>query len=282
MRVIPGGPARRALRRLRARGSLVLGAALVLVSAVAAAAAPWAAPYHYEAQRLELTLRPPTGEHWFGTDELGRDVLSRVLFGARPTLALGIVVVGISGAFGLLVGAASAYAGGWIDELVMRAGEVVMAFPSIVLAMTIVVALGPGIEHAALAMALVWWPPYARLARAEVLAVKGVEFVEAAVAAGQRPARIFRRHVLPNVVPTVLVLAAMDVGSAIVTGAGLSFLGLGVVPPMPELGAMVSKGVETPTAWWVALFPGLLILWSVLGFNFLGDGVRDLVDPRSR
>ena len=270
-------PRRRWLWR---HASLAVGAFLVLVPAVTAVLAPWISPFGYEDQHLDIVLQAPTALHLFGTDDLGRDLLSRVLFGARVTLVLGVVVVAMSGAFGLGVGAVSGYAGGWTDELLMRATEVVMAFPSIVLAMTIVVALGPGIEHAALAMALVWWPPYARLARAEVLAVKGIEFVEAAVAVGQGPGRILGRHILPNVVPRLFVLATMDVGSAIIAGAGLSFLGLGAVPPTPELGAMVSEGISVPTAWWVALFPGLVILESVLGFNFLGDGVRDLADPR--
>ena len=265
---------------LRRHGSLAMGALLVLVPTLGALLAPWVSPFGYEDQQLEMTLQAPTTLHLFGTDDLGRDLFTRVLFGARVTLILGVVVVALSGAFGLVVGAVSGYAGGWADELLMRATEVVMAFPSIVLAMTIVVALGPGIQHAALAMVLVWWPPYARLARAEVLAVKELEFVEAAVAVGQSPRRILGRHILPNVVPRVFVLATMDVGSAIIGGAGLSFLGLGAVPPTPELGAMVSDGIKVPTAWWVALFPGLVILGSVLGFNFMGDGVRDLVDPR--
>jgi len=257
-----------------------MGAILVLVPALVALLAPWISPFGFEDQQLEMVLKAPTALHPFGTDDLGRHLLTRVMFGARVTLILGVVVVALSGVFGLVVGAVSGYAGAWTDELLMRATEVVMAFPSIVLAMTIVVALGPGIEHAALAMVLVWWPPYARLARAEVLAVKSLEFVEAAVAVGQGPVRILARHILPNVVPRLFVLATMDVGSAIVAGAGLSFLGLGAVPPTPELGAMVSDGIKVPTAWWVAMFPGLVILGSVLGFNFMGDGVRDLVDPR--
>jgi peptide/nickel transport system permease protein len=261
-------------------GSLALGGILVLVPALGAILAPWVSSFGYEDQQLEMVLKAPTMFHLFGTDDLGRDLLTRVLYGSRVTLILGVVVVAVSGVFGLLVGAVSGYAGGWTDEFLMRATEIVMAFPSIVLAMTIVVALGPGVEHAALAMVLVWWPPYARLARAEVLAVKNLEFVEAAVAVGQNPGRVLGRHILPNVVPRLFVLATMDVGSAIIAGAGLSFLGLGAVPPMPELGAMVSDGIKVPTAWWVALFPGLVILGSVLGFNFLGDGVRDLVDPR--
>jgi peptide/nickel transport system permease protein len=164
----------------------------------------------------------------------------------------------------------------------MRVTEIVMAFPSIILAMAIVVALGPSIEHAALAMILVWWPPYTRLARGEVLNIRQLEFVEAAVAVGQAPRRVLQKHIVPNIMPRLMVLATLDLGSAIITAAGLSFLGLGAVPPTPELGAMVSKGRELPTAWWVTVFPGLAILSTVLGLNFVGDAVRDLIDPQRR
>jgi peptide/nickel transport system permease protein len=258
----------------------VAGVLLVLLCVGPAVFAHWLAPYPYDEQHLDLDLRGPSPEHPFGTDELGRDILSRVLFGMRVTFLLGLVVVSMSYVTGLVLGSASGYFGGLTDEILMRATEVVMAFPAIVLAMAIVVALGPSVEHAAFAMILVWWPPYARLVRGEVLAVRGEEFVEAAVAVGQRPERILRKHVLPNIVPRVSVFATLDVGSAIVAGAGLSFLGLGAVPPSPELGSMVSKGAELPMAWWIALFPGLAILVSVLGVNFVGDGLRDLADPK--
>jgi peptide/nickel transport system permease protein len=244
--------------------------------------APWVSPYGYDEQVLESALSGPSPQHPFGTDDLGRDVLSRVFYGARVTLVLGVVVVTVSAGFGVTVGAIAGFVGGWTDELMMRATEIVMAFPSIILAMAIVVALGPSIEHAALAMILVWWPPYARLARGEVLNVRGLEFVEAAVAVGQPPRRVLQKHIVPNIVPRLMALATLDLGSAIITAAGLSFLGLGAVPPTPELGAMVSKGRELPTAWWVTVFPGLAILSTVLGLNFVGDAVRDLVDPQRR
>jgi peptide/nickel transport system permease protein len=273
---------RRPRRRFRftRHGGLVVGAILVLVWAGPAILAPWLSRYDYSEQQLEAALSPPTATHVFGTDELGRDVFARVLYGARVTLVLGLAVVAVSSAFGTLLGAVSGFLGGWQDEALMRATEVVMAFPSIILAMAIVVALGPSIEHAAIAMMLVWWPPYARLARGEVLALKHLDFVEAATALGQRRWRVLIRHVLPNIASRILALATLDVGAAIITGAGLSFLGLGAVPPAPELGAMVSKGRELPTAWWVTVFPGLAILTSVLGLNFLGDSLRDLTDPR--
>jgi len=266
--------------RFTRHGGLVVGAILVLVWAGPAILAPWLSRYDYSEQQLEAALSPPTSTHVFGTDELGRDVFARVLYGARVTLVLGLAVVAVSSAFGTLLGAVSGFLGGWQDEALMRATEVVMAFPSIILAMAIVVALGPSIEHAAIAMMLVWWPPYARLARGEVLALKRLDFVEAATALGQRRWRVLIRHVLPNIASRILALATLDVGAAIITGAGLSFLGLGAVPPAPELGAMVSKGRELPTAWWVTVFPGLAILTSVLGLNFLGDSLRDLTDPR--
>lgn len=271
---------RRARVRFRRHGGLVIGALLLLVWVVPAVLAPWVSPQGYADQALDAVLQPPSVAHPFGTDELGRDVLSRVLFGARVTLLLGLVVVAVSGTFGTLLGSLSGFLGGWADELLMRATEIVMAFPSIILAMAIVVALGPSIQNAAMAMMLVWWPPYARLARGEVLAVKRQDYVEAAVALGQRRGAILLRHVLPNIAGKVLALATLDVGSAIITGAGLSFLGLGAVPPSPELGAMLSRGRELPTAWWVTVFPGIAILMSVLGLNYLGDNLRDLADPR--
>jgi peptide/nickel transport system permease protein len=249
---------------------------------VPALVASWIAPYHFDEQDLDHILKAPSLQHLFGTDDLGQDVLSRVIYGGQVTLAVGLIVVLVSGTFGLCLGAIAGYAGGRIDEALMRSTEVVMAFPSIILAMAIVVALGPGISHTVLAMILVWWPPYARLARGQVLTLKEMEFVEAAIALGQVVSRIFLKQILPNVIPTVIVLATLDVGTAIITASGLSFLGLGAVPPTPEWGAMVSKGRELATAWWVATFPGLAILSSVLGFNFMGDAIRDLVDPRQR
>lgn len=276
----PQAARRRRRFRFRRHGGILVGLLLLLVWALPAVFASWLSPYDYDEQQLETVLQPPSPAHPFGTDDLGRDVLTRVLFGARVTLVLGLVVVAVSGTFGMLLGALSGFLGGWQDEALMRATEVVMAFPSIILAMTIVVALGPSIEHAALAMMLVWWPPYARLARGEVLAIKRLDFVEAAVALGQRRWRILVRHVLPNIVSRILALGTLDIGAAIITGAGLSFLGLGAVPPAPELGAMLSRGRELPTAWWVTVFPGLAILMSVLGLNYLGDNLRDLADPR--
>jgi peptide/nickel transport system permease protein len=274
----------RAVRSRRAwRAASVLAAVLVLASwIVLAAAAPLLSPYGYDEQRVDESLQPPSGRHLFGTDDLGRDILTRVLYGGRVTLLVGVGVVSVASAAGMAIGTVSGYVGGGFDELIMRPTEVIMAFPSIILAMAIAVALGPGVLHAALAMALVWWPSYARLARGEVLNIRRLEYVDAEVAIGQRTWRILTRAIVPNIRASIIVLATVDLGSAIVTAAGLSFLGLGAVPPTPEWGAMVSAGRELPQAWWIAGFPGAAIFSTVLAFNFLGDAVRDLLDPRHR
>jgi peptide/nickel transport system permease protein len=263
------------------RGAGVAAGVLVLaVWAVLAAAAPWLSPYGYDEQRVAESLQPPSARHLFGTDDLGRDVFTRVLYGGRVTLFIGIGVVAAGAAAGMAVGTVSGYAGGPVDEFIMRSTDVIMAFPSIILAMAIAVALGPGVLHAALAMGLVWWPTYARLARGEVLNVRRLDYVDAAVAIGQRPWRILLRAIIPNIRASIIVLATVDLGAAVVTAAGLSFLGLGAVPPTPEWGAMVSAGRELPQAWWIAGFPGVAIFSTVLAFNFVGDAVRDFLDPR--
>jgi len=267
----------------RGRGIVLYG---VLAGAAALAAigigAPLLARSGPDEQHLEEALQPPSAEHPFGTDDLGRDILTRVLYGARYTLTLALSVVAVACAAGTVIGGSSGYLGGWFDEGTMRLAELVMAFPAIILAMAIVVALGPGLVNAGLAMVLVWWPPYARLARAEVLAVKHLEYVEAAAALGQTSLGIFRRSILPNIVPRIVVLATVDVGAAIATGAGLSFLGLGATPPTPEWGAMVSSGRDLLAQWWVATFPGLAIFLTVIAFNSAGDAFRDVMDPKTR
>lgn len=266
---------------LRHRLGLIAGISVVGIWVLGAVAAPLV-PYGADEQRLLEAFQPPSVRHPFGTDDLGRDVLTRVLYGGRYTLTLALSVVFLSGFFGMAVGVIAGYFGGRVDEALMRATEVVMAFPAIILAMTIVVALGPGLINAGLAMVLVWWPPYARLARGETLAVRQFEYVEAAVALGQNSWGILRSAIIPNIVSNLIVLATIDLGSAVATVAGLSFLGLGATPPTPEWGAMVSTGRELLAQWWVASFPGLAIFMAVLGFNFIGDGIRDLLDPRRR
>jgi peptide/nickel transport system permease protein len=260
---------------------------MVAVVVLAALIGPAIAPYSPGEQLLELRLQPPDlrleGGHPLGLDELGRDVLSRLLFGARVSLAVGIAVVVLAGALGTLIGALSGYAGGAVDALLMRLTDVVLAFPGILLAIALVAVLGPALSHVVVALAVIGWVGYARLVRGQVLKLREEEFVLAARAAGMPARRIVARHVLPNVLPLLVVQATLGMAGAVLAEAGLSFLGLGQPPPGASWGAMVNAGrahlLDAPH---VALFPGLAIVWTVLGLNFLGDGLVDLLDPRRR
>jgi peptide/nickel transport system permease protein len=266
----------------RRYGLAAFGGAVVLLWIAVAVLAPAISPYAFDAVDVTQRLAAPSATHWLGTDALGRDVLSRLLLGARVSLFAGFVVVAIGAVIGVVIGGVAAYAGGKVEELMMRATDLVLCFPPIILAMAIAAALGIGVHNTILAMLVVWWPKFARLARSLVLVQRSQEYVEAAVVMGYGPSRILFRHIVPNAVGPLVVLITLDVGQAIITFAGLSFLGLGVIPPMPEWGAMVSEGRELVDQWWVATFPGLAILSVVVGFNFLGDGVRDWLDPKSR
>ncbi|MBZ0286113.1 MAG: ABC transporter permease [Anaerolineae bacterium] len=240
------------------------------------------APYEPLAQNVTSRLQAPSAEHRFGTDELGRDIFSRLLYGARITIPAGLAVIAISTVLGTLVGALSGYLGGLWDELFMRLTELFMSFPTIILAMAITAALGPDIRNAILALVIVWWPGYARLVRGLVLEVKTKEYVEGARCAGADGLYILFRTVLPNCIAPSIVLATLDVGNAILTFAGLSFLGLGPDPASPEWGRMVSIGIDFFAQWWMWLYPGVAIASLVLAFNFIGDGLRDILDPRTR
>lgn len=260
-----------------------VGAGIVGALVLAAVAAPLLAPARPEAQDLPSRLAPPSARHPLGTDQLGRDILSRLLYGARISLAVGLVVVGLGGTVGTAVGVVAGYLGGWVDDALMRVTEVFFAFPALILAMAIAAALGPNLFHAMIAIAAVTWPVYARLARGQVLRVREEEFVIAARAVGSPELRILGRHVLPNVLPPLVVQASFHTGEAILTAAGLSFIGFGAQPPTPEWGVMISEGRDyITTQWWVPTVPGLAILLAVTGFNLLGDGLRDLLDPRLR
>jgi len=274
--------AARALRWQRRYGLAILGSAIVLLWLLLAVAAPLVAPYSPTDVDVTARLLRPSGAHWLGTDELGRDVLSRLIYGSRISLFTGIVVVMVGAALGTLVGGAAAYAGGRVEDAIMRFTDLVLCFPPIILALAIAAALGIGTTNTILAMLVVWWPKFARLARSLVLQQRSREYVEAAMVAGYGSGRILGRHIIPNAVGPLIVLVTLDVGNAIITFAGLSFLGLGVVPPTAEWGSMVADGRQLVAQWWVAAFPGLAILTIVLGFNFLGDGVRDWLDPKSR
>ncbi|HTU55066.1 MAG TPA: ABC transporter permease [Acetobacteraceae bacterium] len=276
----PSRAARLGLWRRR-YGLAALGAAIVLAWALAAVLASVLAPYPPDAVNVGIRLLPPSAQHLLGTDGLGRDVLSRLFFGARISLTTGVVVVGVGALAGTLIGGIAAYAGGIVEWALMRLTDLVLCFPPIILALAIGAALGIGTTNTIIAMLVVWWPKFARLARSLVLQQRALEYVEAAMVAGYGGARILLRHIIPNAIGPLVVLVTLDIGNAIITFAGLSYLGLGVVPPTPEWGSMVAQGVEYVSQWWVAAMPGLAILSVVLGFNFLGDGIRDWLDPKA-
>lgn len=261
----------------------VLALTLIALFALGALLAPLIAPYDPLAQDLASRLEPPTGAHWLGTDQLGRDILSRLLYGSRISLLIGVVVVGLGGIFGSFVGLIAGYAGGLVDEGLMRLTEVFLAFPPLILAMAIAGALGPSLTNAIIAIAAVTWAVYARLARGQVLSLRRREYVEAAQSIGASRTRILLRHLLPNAIAPLLIQASFDMGSAIISAAGLSFIGFGAQPPTPEWGVMISEGRNfISTQPWLSLFPGLSILFAVGAFNLLGDGLRDILDPRLR
>lgn len=275
-------PASKLRRWIRRYALATLGAAIILVWILVAVFAPLIARYNPNVVDVTLRLKPPSAQFWLGTDALGRDVFSRLVYGSQISLFTGFVVVIVAAVFGTLVGGIAAYARGKLEELIMRITDLVFCFPPIILALAIAAALGIGTTNTIIAMLVVWWPKFARLARSLVLVQRSQEYVEAAMVLGLSPARILVRHIIPNSVGPLIVLVTLDIGNAIITFAGLSFLGLGVVPPTPEWGSMVGEGRELIDQWWVAAFPGLAILTIVVGFNFLGDGVRDWLDPKSR
>ena len=259
----------------------VLALALIAVFALCALLAPVIAPYDPLAQELGQRLRPPSPDHWLGTDSLGRDIASRILYGARISLIIGVVVVASAGVVGTAIGLIAGYAGGLVDEALMRLTEVFLAFPALILAMAIAGALGPSLTNAIIAIAAVTWAVYARLVRGQILSLRRREFVEAARAIGASRTRIIVRHLLPNALAPLMIQASFDLGSSIIAAAGLSFIGFGAQPPTPEWGVMISEGRNyISTQPWLSLFPGLAILLAVGSFNLLGDGLRDAFDPR--
>jgi len=264
----------------------VLGLALVVALLFIAFAGAWLAPYpdHIVGKvNAAMRLKPPSAAHVFGTNEVGQDVLSLVLAGARISLLAGIAVVFFGALVGTAIGAIAGYLGGWIDEILMRFTDLMLALPSLILAMAVAAALGPGLVNMIFAIAMSWWPGYARLVRGEVLSKKEEMFVVAARAIGAGGPRILVRHILPNVVSPIAVKMSLDIGFAVLTVAALGFIGIGVRPPTPEWGIMLSVArVNMPDAWWTAIFPGLAIFTAVFAFNLLGDGLRDALDPQGR
>jgi peptide/nickel transport system permease protein len=269
-------------RHLLRNPSGVAGLVLIVGLILVALAGPYLVHADPLKQALTQRLKGPSSGHLFGTDQLGRDILSRVVSGARISLQVGALVLLVAMTIGVTLGAIAGYAGGIVDEIIMRVTDVFLAFPTLVLAMVISAVLGKGIYNAMLAVGLVWWPWYARLVRAQVLAVKEADFIQAARSLGASPIRIIWKHLLPSTIATITVQASLDVGYAILATAGLSFIGLGAQPPTAEWGAMVAEGRKyLTTHWWVPMFPGLAILLSVMGINLLGDALRDALDPKA-
>lgn len=262
---------------------MVLGTGIIAGLLLVAALAPLLAAQNPYEQILADRLLPPSGTHLFGTDGLGRDIASRVMYGARVSLTIAFLVAAISTPIGMLIGILSGYVGGVVDEILMRLADIFLAFPRLILAIAFAAALGPGVENAIIAIAIAHWPSYARLARAETLNVKNNDYIQAMRVLGAGKLRIMAGHVAPMCLSSIIVRMSLDMGTIILTAAGLGFLGLGAQPPMPEWGLMVADGRQfLVDQWWVSTLPGLAILLVVMGFNLLGDGVRDVLDPRQR
>jgi peptide/nickel transport system permease protein len=275
------------LKRLARRRTAVFGLAVVVVVLLAAFFAPWIVPFDPLEQDINQRLKEPGWQtavgrvHLLGTDHLGRDILARVIFGARIALVVGLSAVLISGVLGMAIGLIAGYFGGKVDDFFMRLADIQLAFPFILLAIAVIGVLGPSLRNIIIVIGVSSWVVYARVVRGEVLSIREREFVQAAIALGSRDGRVLVRHVLPNAFTPWLVVATLDMARVIVTESALSFLGLGVQPPTPTWGGMLADGrVYLSTAWWLATFPGLAILVTVLGINLLGDGLRDTLDPR--
>ena len=272
------------VRPRRPQGTLLwIGASIVALTAVAAIAGPLLMPYDPASQELALRLEGPSGSHLFGLDELGRDILARVLAGARISFLVGLTVVSSSALIGTMLGAIAAYFGGVVDDLVSRIVDVLLAFPGLLLAIALVAVLGPSLGNVLFALTIIGWVGYARLVRGQILRAREFEYVQAARALGAGAARVLWRHLIPTALPAVVVQATLGMAGAIISEAALSFLGLGVQPPTPSWGTMLNGGrahlLDAPH---LTLFPGLAIVLLVLGFNFVGDGLRDLADPREQ
>jgi peptide/nickel transport system permease protein len=259
----------------------IMGLAIIVALLIIAAFAPLIATHDPIAQTLSNRLKAPSTAHVFGTDQLGRDIFSRIVYGARVTLVIVMLVVVTVGPIGLLIGAASGYLGGWVDRALMRITDIFLAFPRLILALAFVAALGPGLVNAVIAIAFTAWPPYARVARAETLVIRNADYIAATRLMGASSWRIVLRHIVPMCLPSLIVRTTLDMAGIILIAAGLGFLGLGAQPPLPEWGAMISAGREHIfDFYWVAMFPGLAICIVALGFNLLGDGLRDVMDAK--
>ena len=267
--------------RFRASYHAIAGATILGLIVLMALAAPVIAPQDPLAMSVPDQFQPPSRAHWFGTDEFGRDILSRVIYGARISLRVGLLATLLAVGVGMLVGLISGYFGGWVDGVSQRIIDVMLAFPGLLLALAIVAILGPGLQNVLIALGIGGIPYYARLMRGQVLSIQSGEYVDAARVVGAGDARIMLRHIFPNTLSPLIIVASLDLGFNILSAAALSFIGLGAQPPTPEWGAMLSSGRDfMRDQWWIATFPGLAIVVTVLAFNLLGDGLRDILDPR--
>ncbi|WP_211227143.1 ABC transporter permease [Saccharospirillum impatiens] len=277
------GQTYRMVRALLRNPLAVVGLVIIIGLLIVAAFAPVLAPYSPIESNLGARLLAPSADHWMGTDELGRDILSRIIHGARITLMIVLMVAVISAPIGLLVGTVAGYFGGWVDRVLMGLTDVFLSMPKLILALAFVAALGPGIENAVIAIAITAWPVYARIARAETLTFRNAEFISAIQMQGASHTRVIFRHIMPLCLSSTIVRVTLDMAGIILTAAGLGFLGLGAQPPLPEWGAMISSGrAFILDQWWVATMPGFAIVIVSLGFCLFGDGLRDVLDPRNR
>lgn len=267
--------------RLRSNPPAFIGFCILCLLIMVALLAPALAPGGYNEQSLTLRLQPPSAAHWFGTDDLGRDIYARIVHGSRITLYISTLVAIIAAPIGLLVGTAAGYFGGWTDTVLMRINDIFLSLPGLILALGFVAALGPGIGNAVIAIALSAWPPIARLARAETLTIRATDYIAATRIQGASAPRIIFKHIMPMCVPSVIVRITLNMAGIILIAAGLGFLGLGAQPPTPEWGSMLSGARQNLGAWWLAAAPGIAILLTSLAFNLFGDGLRDVLDPRS-
>jgi len=262
---------------------MMVGTFIIIILILVAGSASMLTTHDPYEQILSNRLLPPSGQHFFGTDSLGRDIYSRVVYGTRVTLIIALLVAALSMPLGLIIGVPAGYLGGAVDEVLMRLSDVFLAFPKLILAIAFAAALGPGVETAVVAVALANWPSYARLSRAETLSVRNNEYIQAIRIMGASNLRIMVRHITPMCLSSVIVRVSLDMGQIILTAAGLSFLGLGAQPPMPEWGLMVSDGRQfLVDHWWVSTLPGCAILFAVMGLNLVGDGIRNILDPKQR
>ncbi|KAA2235202.1 ABC transporter permease [Salinarimonas soli] len=276
-------PRRRAWRRLRRRPAAMVALAVIAVMILAALLAPWIAPYDPIQQSWRAVRKAPSAANWFGSDEVGRDILSRVIYGARASLSAGIISVGIALGIGVPLGLAAGYLGGWTDALLSRLTDAMLAVPFLILAIALAAFLGPSLTNAMIAIGITATPIFLRLTRGQVLAVRAEDYVEAARAVGNPHWRIALRHILPNVMPPLIVQVTLTIATAVIAEASLSFLGLGQQPPAPSWGSMLNTAQRfLSQAPWMAVFPGLAIFVTVLAFNILGDGLRDALDPRTK